>query len=391
MSKVLFIYEKEIPTIFLTIEMFSRTIVKEVGIEVSFKKSTSVREKDINENDVFYFIRCNDYLSYKIAKKIKKSNGFIIAFCDDDLLNLPKDIPSIPSRKRYLRRIFKLSDVLLSNGRHFLNKYRNLVPNSRDVAINTVVDSSSFNKKKDNDVLKILYAGSVTHLAMFNKLVKPSLIKIIEKYGEEISLTFIGVHPELKEYEHLTSITYQSSLSLEKYREYVNEANFDIGLAPLYNDDFSKCKYFNKYLEYTFSGTVGVYSNVEPYVFVIKDGVNGYLVNDDEWVDKLEHIINHKDELKATLANAREDIKENFNEKNIFTRLIEDIPELVKYERVRTKVHFSSLNIINYYIHRFFDNIFISCFYLSHRGIKGLCRQVKMHINEKKSIESRGK
>ncbi len=391
MSKVLFIYEKEIATISLTIEMFSRKIVKELGMDVSFKRNSEVKTKDINENDVFYFIRCNDYLSYKIAKKIKKSNGFIIAFCDDDLLNLPKDIPSIPSRRRYLKKIFKLSDVLLSSGRHFLNKYRNLIPNSRDVAINTVIDPSSFKEKKDNDVLKILYAGSVTHLPMFNKLVKPSLIQIIEKYGKEISITFIGVHPELKEYEHLTSITYQASLSLEKYREYVNDNNFDIGLAPLYNDEFSKCKYFNKYLEYTLSGTVGLYSNVEPYVFVIKDGINGYLANDDDWTSKLEHIIKHKDELKMCLNNAREDVKDNFNEKVIFTRLIEDIPELVNCNRPRKAIHLNRLNIIAYYIHSIFDTIFITCCYLFHGGIKGLMRHVKTHIKEKKSIRDGGK
>ncbi len=391
MSKILFIYEKEIPTISLTKEMFSREVVEKLGMNVSFKKNTEVRNCDIANNDVFYFIRCNDYLSYKIAKKIRKSNGFIIAFCDDDLFKLPNDIPSIPSRKRYLKKIIQVSDVLLSSSQHFLNKYRNLLPNKRDVIINTIVDSNSFNERKDNDVLKILYAGSLTHLGIFNKLIKPTIGSLIEKYGKKISFTFIGVHPDLKEFEALTNIFYSNSLSLSEYRKYVYNGHFDIGLAPLFNDEFSKCKYFNKYLEYTMAGIVGLYSNVEPYTFVIKDGINGFLVNDGDWATKIEYILENKNVLNSCLNEAQQDVKNNFNGNVIFTRLLDDIPELKEYKKQRKVIHFSPLSMVFYFIHRFFDIIFVSLFYLFHGGIKVFLKKFKVHFKEKKSIKSGGK
>lgn len=111
-------------------------------------------------------------------------------------------------------------------------------------------------------------------------------------------------------------------MPLGEYRKKMIESEFDIGLAPLYDDSFSKCKYFNKFIEYTITGVVGIYSNVEPYVEVITDSVNGFLANNnpDDWYNKIVDALDKK-RLGKMHHNAKEYILTNFSIENIVNRL----------------------------------------------------------------------
>ena len=67
----------------------------------------------------------------------------------------------------------------------------------------------------------------------------------MREFGDKISFTFVGVRPNMDDIE----CEYVSGMPLMEYRKFMREQNFDIGLAPLYENDFSKCKYFNKFIE----------------------------------------------------------------------------------------------------------------------------------------------
>ena len=108
----------------------------------------------------------------------------------------------------------------------------------------------------------------------------------------------------------------------------MDEQKFDVGIAPLEDSPFAKCKYFNKYLEYTLSGVVGVYSNVEPYTYVVTDGDNGYLAdnNDISWEEKLKIAIEDSSLRIACARNAQKHVRDNFNEQVLMERLLSEVP-----------------------------------------------------------------
>ena len=105
--------------------------------------------------------------------------------------------------------------------------------------------------------------------------------------------------------------------------------NWDIGLAPMPESKFHECKYFNKYIEYASFGIVGVYSNVKPYIFGIKDNENGLLVNNDSdsWFNAISKLIDD-DDLRTRIS--KNCIKEA-NEKYALDILALDYFDKIRY------------------------------------------------------------
>ena len=388
MRRILFTYERNIPTVSLTYEMFHRKEFLDKGMKVSFKCIKDVKKSDIENNDILYMIRPNDVISAKLAKQAQKSGLFVIFFCDDDLFHLPKDLPNIPYRRRKLKKCLANANMLITNSEFFAKQRCEDSLEKRYYLINTIVETDEMVSHNDNKVTKFLYAGSVTHKTLFEKLIQPFFEQLVNKYGKTISFTFIGVHPEVEAFMDKTNIEYYGSMPLEKYREFVKKNNFDYGLAPLVSNNFTKCKYFNKYLEYSLSGIVGIYSNVEPYTFVIRDGENGYLVNDDpkDWADAIEKVINDKNRSKI-VKRAQDDIKNNFSAEKIFSSIFENIPELDNHDRGEKKVYGLGLSSINYRIHRISDIIYLVFYHLFHKGPVGLIKQIRLHKREMKVMK----
>lgn len=387
MRRILFTYEKIIPTISLTYEMFHREQFLAKGMVVSFKQVKEVTKDDLANNDVLYLIRPNDVISAKLAKQARKSGLFVIMFCDDDLFHLPKGLPNIPYRKRMLRKCLRNANLFMTNSQFFaLQRYQETI-DKRYYLANTIVDVNEMVTHKDNDKVKFLYAGSVTHKPLFNKFLAPIFEELMKEYGKDISFTFIGVHPDVEQYQEYGEINFYPSMSLENYRKFVKDNNFDYGVAPLISDNFTKCKYFNKYLEYTLSGIVGIYSDTEPYSPVIENGVNGYLVDDvpENWLETFKNVIKTYHDRHKISENAQEDLKNHFSSEKVFDSLFNEIPELANHDRGNKKVYGLGLIKLNYRLHRLIDIAYLLLYHLFTKGPRGLIKQIKLHKQEAKA------
>lgn len=74
-------------------------------------------------------------------------------------------------------------------------------------------------------------------------------------------------------------------------RGFYETMNFDIGLAPLFDNEFNRSKSFLKPLEMNALGIPVLASDVEPYRGYVKDGVNGFLIRQDhEWLKRLREL-----------------------------------------------------------------------------------------------------
>jgi glycosyltransferase involved in cell wall biosynthesis len=72
--------------------------------------------------------------------------------------------------------------------------------------------------------------------------------------------------------------------------------DFDIGICPLLDTQFSRSKSHIKALEYMARGMPVVASDVEPYRRFIKHGENGFLVKyDHEWLRYLSELAGSTD------------------------------------------------------------------------------------------------
>jgi glycosyltransferase involved in cell wall biosynthesis len=94
---------------------------------------------------------------------------------------------------------------------------------------------------------------------------------------------------------------------------------FDIGLAPLVDIPFNRCKSNLKFLEYSACGVPTIASQVEPYTRTITEGKTGLLVTTEKqklskaWYQAIKTLIENR-ELRLTLAeNAKQFVKQNFD------------------------------------------------------------------------------
>lgn len=391
MSKLLFIYERDMPTISITRETFDH-LENYPEIQHTFVYLSDVKPTDIDNHDVIVFIRPNDNYSWTIAKAARKAGHVAVTFCDDDLLNLPNNSPTIPWRKKGLMKCLANSDVIWSSNQHILEKYRDLTVGKRTAITDTIVRSEEFEevkrKGKDENV-KLVYAAAPSHAALFEKYIGPSIPKLTEEFGNRISFTFISVHPEVKGVQ----CNYLAGMPLLEFRKYMKKQQFDIGLAPLHDDEFSKCKYFNKFLEYTTQGIVGVYSRTEPYTYVVRDKNNGFLAdnNVESWYKVLRCAIKERNLRYACLDEAIKYVKTKHCEEACIEKMRQGIPEMFEDNGNYSKCYNFRINRIKYVMVRPFDLIYLTSFYLKNTGIRAVIKRIKRHFVESRAYSRRHK
>ncbi len=359
----------------------------EYQIESKFIQLADIRRGDVDWCNILVMIRPNNAYSWRIAKKARKSGRTVITMCDDDLLHLPKNHPDLPWQKKGLLKALSQSQILMTPSRFLLKKMIPLTEGKRGVCVDTVVRNEDLCKRdynrENHDSVKIVYAaGGGQHESMFEILVLPGLKKVAEHTSHRLSITFISVHPDCAELEKLMDVSYVKGMPLAEYREYMEEQKFDIGVSPLEDNEFTRCKYFNKYLEYTLTGIVGVYSNVEPYISVVQDGINGFLADNDDgsWEDKLTAAIENTELRVSCAKNAQIHVRDHFDEGVIMDQMIKDIPELQCDNAETHPCGSFSVWLMEYRLLRLIEYFYKTLFYLRVEGFRSVIRKTRARL-----------
>ena len=393
MANVLCIYENKIATV-ASLEKFFHELAKyDSRLRGTFLPVTRITNKDIKRCDVLCMIRPNNAVFGRIANIVRAEGIKVLFFLDDDLLHLPNGIADMPWRKKGLMMSAQNSDIVVSSSPYICDYYSKAFNIKKKVVIDTIVPKEEIKEHLDvkNDRIKIVYAASLSHKMTFDHFIRPILKKIDKKYGDMISLTFMGVHPDLCADEYKMPMKFVGSLPLNKYRSRIEKENFDIGLAPLITSEFTKCKYFNKFIEYAMFGIVGIYSDTEPYTFVIENKENGILAGGgpDSWFDAISSAIVDTELVSRCRSNSYRTLKERFDSVTIMDKFIEEIPELVgeHYER-RVKGYRISIYKFLYVVSRFSDWLYKAGYYFRHGGIGEVYKSIKRHVSVAGTVRS---
>lgn len=130
------------------------------------------------------------------------------------------------------------------------------------------------------------WAGGSSHMIDLNVIadVLPKVINSTDAKLRFYGMDFAGLF-ELDEPAQFTPWFHDKSA-------YVKALDLDIGLCPLVDNRFNRCKSHVKALEYSFRGIPTVASNVTPYKEYVIHGVTGFLCNDqEEWEHYLRVLI----------------------------------------------------------------------------------------------------
>lgn len=344
-TNILVVYAAMIPTAKLVMDMMLRLAeVTKSGLRG--KISANVSKKDIVWSDVVLFVRGADPYMEKIGKAAHQSGRYCMMYLDDDLLNVPSD--GIDTYKNALKGCLYWCDLLWSSNPNILRKYAPFMHTGRCMEEKVFEPiASMLPVYEDDGEVRILYAGSPGHVKNLQRYIIPALNNVYKNH-KRMEVTFIGIREGMLKGVAFPATYVPWFSNMQKYREYIVQHRYHIGLAVIEDSEFYHCKFYNKFLEYTQYGVLGIYSDCDPYRFIVKDHVNGLLSRNlaEAWAEKLEEAMENPGLRKSCIENAQQLIRDEFNMEETLKQLLRKAPEFQSYRADHScKVDFHAENI----------------------------------------------
>ena len=226
---------------------------------------------------------------------------------DDDLLNIPRDHPdakllrpkarTVQRMLRHADRVFVSTSVLAGAMRtHGVDV--EVVPNALDERLWGQMPPSSSAGPHQGPV-RILCMGTATHDSDF-AMIEPALARMFDTFGGRVQLDMLGFSSRKKLPDWVRRIGMPPTASAS-YPGFVNwirqQPAWDIGLVPLADTQFNRCKSAIKTLDYAALGLAVLASDVPVYRGSVADGAGGMLVpnTEDAWYGALCRLVRDTD------------------------------------------------------------------------------------------------
>jgi GT2 family glycosyltransferase/glycosyltransferase involved in cell wall biosynthesis len=226
---------------------------------------------------------------------------------DDDLLKIPRDHadagalrPKAKTVQRMLRHADRVtvSTPVLSQS---LRAYRGdtiVVPNALDERLWGKTPPPRGDGPHQGPV-RILFMGTATHDADF-AMIEPALFRVLEAFGGRVQVDMLGFssRKKLPAWVRRLGLPPTASASYPGFVNWiVHQPVWDIGLAPLADTAFNRCKSAIKTLDYAALGLALLASDVAVYRGSVADGAGGMLVpnTEDAWYLALSRLVRDTD------------------------------------------------------------------------------------------------
>jgi len=122
-------------------------------------------------------------------------------------------------------------------------------------------------------------------------------------------------------------------MAINKYPRWVKKHSFDIGLAPLQDNNFNRGKSNLRWLEYSAMGIPTIASSVGHFKETIQPGETGLLAsNHAEWLYDLKFLITEEKARLRIGRSAQAEVKRRWNPKVMGMKLITALKEILNAE-----------------------------------------------------------
>ncbi len=204
-----------------------------------------------------------------------------------------------------VKYICKWAEVIIT-GNYYLANYAKQY-NKNVKIIPTTINTEYHKPKKENQSKKITigWTGTLTTLKQLQLIINV-LKKIEYNYGVYF-LVISNDNPNL-ELNNYKFVKWQKKTEINDLQE------IDIGVMPLFNNEWEKGKCGFKGLQYMALEIPAIMSPVGVNTEIIQDGINGFLANtEDEWFEKLSLLIEDKTLRKKLGKAGRKTVIEKYS------------------------------------------------------------------------------
>ena len=223
--------------------------------------------------------------------------------------------------------IVKLSSIFFG-GNHYHIKYFEKY-SKRSVYLPTVINAQYYydlRKKNKYNAITLVWIGTPS-TSMYLNNIRNVLILLKTRFNLEINIIGIG-NNNIKGLEY-------NKIEWSEVNEIELLSRSHIGIMPLNNDSWSLGKCGFKILQYMGAGIPVVASPVGVNKTIIKDGINGYLAdNDEDWIKKLTNLIIDKNLRDEFSKLGYQTVYNNFNIINEEKKYIKEI-NFLKYNLLK--------------------------------------------------------
>jgi len=272
--------------------------------------------------------------TYEILREAARSFGKPLIYDVDDLLiHVSRTHPNYSVYQSRAMRALKLlvdadlvvasTPVLADYLRHFhpdVVAIPNLLPPSLwyDARQNpSPLEGGGWSRGETPSTITIGYIGTATHLPDLESI-EVALVTLLERFGGRARFVAVGLPlpPVLDSHPAAKQLTPPRAVrnNYAAFAAYVARLPIDVGIAPLTDTPFNRCKSDIKFQEYAALGIPGVFSDLPPYSDGIVHGCSGYLAGDErDWVEMLSRLIQSADVRRKTATAAMEDLHGRWN------------------------------------------------------------------------------
>jgi len=209
--------------------------------------------------------------------------------------------------KNKIDNIMKYSDCVLA-GNDYLAEKAKQSGAKKIILFPTVIDIEKYQNKYVSINHSKIIIGWIGSPSTFKYM--KGLSNVFEKIISEIPFE-IHIIGSTEEFDFKGSVSYFKWSELD---EVAMISNFDIGIMPLENSpwELGKCAY--KLIQYMGCAKPVVASNVGMNNTVVDDGINGFLVkNEDEWIKKLTILLNDANLRNQFGENGRKKVEQEYS------------------------------------------------------------------------------
>jgi len=316
-----------------------------------YKDELHLSPFDIAWCDSIFIVRGASSESVWAAEHAKRFGRMVLGWWDDDFLSIPTyslsySYYSSKIVKKNINTLFKLCDYFFSPSPRLAAKLSSILGKEVRVLPGAQwVERSEPIGKNRNTIPIVGFAGSQDHLAMLNTLVGPVIAAVADAHAD-FKVHVVGPKPDFLGKLAVETIHTPYIDNYSEYLDFASKLEWDIGLAPLRDIEFTKHKYPNKLMEYSYIGCAGVYSRVEPYASVIQDGVTGLLVENQVnlWRDAIVKLLSEPQLRLRISKSAYEFVRCNYDRQSVADRYADILVPLWKYRAEKVN-GFSGINL----------------------------------------------
>jgi GT2 family glycosyltransferase/glycosyltransferase involved in cell wall biosynthesis len=234
---------------------------------------------------------------------------------DDDLLHIPgdhDDATALRHKAKLVRRLVRdagavfVSTPTLAASLASLRSNVTVVPNGLDERLWAAVPQGVRLGLRDHGgSVRVLCMGTATHSADFS-LIEPALARLKDAFGDRVTIDMLGVstRSDLPDWVNRPAMPASATGTYPGFVNWITQQpGWDIGLAPLADTAFNRCKSTIKTLDYAALGLAIVASDVPAYRGSLADGPGGMLAENrpEAWYATLSRLIRDR-EMRQGLA-----------------------------------------------------------------------------------------